>query len=124
MKDIGKAIECIGLKINQCMNSIEIDQMKFIEEVIERFDQSNAKIAKTPSDPNAKLSIKMINDNNDITGHVPYQQAVGSLLYIAQDTRPDIAFAVNDVSRFNNKHCEQHWNAVLRIIRYLKGTKN
>lgn len=43
---------------------------------------------------------------------------------MAQGTRPDIAFAVNDVSRFNSKHCTEHWEAVLRIIRYLVGTKN
>lgn len=124
MKDIGHATECIGLKINQFSEKIEVDQTKYIEEVIRRFNQVDEKVAKTPSDPNVKLSIKMVDEQNEITGRVPYQEAVGSLLYIAQGTRPDIAFAVNDVSRFNSKHCEQHWNAVLRIIRYLKGTKN
>ena len=53
---------------------------------------------------------------------IPYQEAVGSLLYLAQGTRPDIAFAVNDVSRFNNKHGKAHWAAVKRIFRYLRGT--
>lgn len=41
---------------------------------------------------------------------------------MAQSTRPDISFAVNDVSRFNNNHSAVHWAAVKRIFRYLKGT--
>lgn len=41
---------------------------------------------------------------------------------MTQGTRPDIAFAVNQASRFNLKHSEIHWQAVKRIFRYLKGT--
>ncbi|XP_044741904.1 secreted RxLR effector protein 161-like [Chrysoperla carnea] len=55
---------------------------------------------------------------------IPYQQAVGSLLYAAQSTRPDIAYAVSLVSRYNNDPGKPHWNAVKRIFRYLKGTIN
>lgn len=124
MKDIGHATECIGIKINQCGKVIEIDQIKYIEEIIKKFNQSDAKHSKTPSDPNTKLSVNMINEKNYITGHVPYQEAVGVLLYLAQGTRPDIAFAVIDVSRFNSRHSNEHWDAVLRIIRYLAGTKS
>lgn len=66
----------------------------------------------------------MVDDKTSLVGKVPYQEAVGSLLFIAQCTRPDISFAVNDVSRFNNNHGEIHWRAVKRIMRYLKGTAN
>lgn len=55
---------------------------------------------------------------------IPYQEAVGSLLYLAQATRPDISFAVNDVSRFNTNYSMAHWKAVERIFLYLKGTTN
>lgn len=65
----------------------------------------------------------MWSDENDAKG-VPYQELVGSLLYAAQITRPDISFAVNNVSRFNVQHATEHWNAVLRILRYLIGTKD
>lgn len=41
---------------------------------------------------------------------------------MGQGTLPDIAFAVNDVSRFNNKHGRAHWTAVKRIFRYIKGS--
>lgn len=43
-------------------------------------------------------------------------------MYLIQGTRPDIAFAVNDVSRFNSNYNMAHWQAVKRIFRYLRGT--
>lgn len=53
---------------------------------------------------------------------IPYQQAVGSLLFASQVSRPDINFAVNNVSRFCSNPGHAHWSAVKRILRYLKGT--
>lgn len=55
---------------------------------------------------------------------VPYREAVGSLLYVSQITRPDITFAVNLVSRYFKKPQKVHWNAVKRIFKYLKSTSN
>jgi hypothetical protein len=54
--------------------------------------------------------------------HIPYRQATGSLLHLACSTRPDIAAAVGVVCRINDNPGPQHWNAVKRILRYLKGT--
>lgn len=53
---------------------------------------------------------------------IPYQEAVGLLLYLVQGTRSDITFADNNVSRFNSNFGKSHWIAVKRIFRYLKGT--
>lgn len=91
-------------------------------EILERFGMSDCKPVGTPSDTSVKLSTKIVNDKIDLTGKIPYQEAVGSLLHLTWGTRPDIAFAVNDVSRFNAKHSSEHWQAVKRIMRYLKGT--
>jgi len=54
--------------------------------------------------------------------NVPYHEAVGSLMYASLGTHPDICFAVQSVSRFNNKPTLTHWEAVKQIFRYLKGT--
>lgn len=59
----------------------------------------------------------------EIMKNVPYQKAVGSLLFAAQVSRPDISFAVNCVSRFNNNPELMHWAAVKRILRYMKRIK-
>ena len=56
--------------------------------------------------------------------HVPYREAVGSLMYASLATHPDISYAVATVSRFSNNPGMPHWEAVRRIYRYLLGTKD
>ena len=53
-----------------------------------------------------------------------YQKAIGSLMWIARGTRPDIQYAVSQLSQHCNEPTIRHWNAVLRVLRYLKGTIN
>ena len=54
--------------------------------------------------------------------HVPYANAVGSLMYAMICTRPNIYFAIGIVSRFQSNPRLAHWKAIKRILRYLKGT--
>jgi hypothetical protein len=53
---------------------------------------------------------------------IPYLAAVGALMYLATSTRPDIAYAVGYLARFNSNPGIAHWNAVKHLLRYLKGT--
>jgi hypothetical protein len=55
---------------------------------------------------------------------LPYRAVVGSLIYLSTATRPDIAYAVQQLSRFLDCYSFVHWNAAIRVIRYLKGTRN
>lgn len=123
MKDMGTARQCVGLNILFSKEGISIDQSKYASEILEKYSMAESKPATTPSENGTQLSVKMI-ENEDVTGTVPYQAAVGSILYLAQGSRPDIAFAVNDVSRFNDRHGKEHWTAVKRIMRYIKQTVN
>lgn len=125
MKDMGQATNCIGLQITYEDKAISLDQSSYIKKILERFNMSDCKPCKSPSDTNQKLSLSMCANSEaeqQELQNIPYQEAVGSLLYLAQGTRPDIAFAVNDVSRFNSNFGKAHWTAVKRIFRYLKGT--
>ena len=56
--------------------------------------------------------------------HVPYKEAIRSLMYAAIGSRPDIAFAVSYLARFMQNPGTAHWEAVKRVIRYLKGMKD
>ncbi|GBN73731.1 hypothetical protein AVEN_50437-1 [Araneus ventricosus] len=70
----------------------------------------------TPMDTNKSVT-KSTNNMEDLT-RIPFQVAVGSLLYATQATRPDIGFAANLVCQFCNNPSRTHWTAVKRIKSY------
>ncbi|KAJ9544185.1 LOW QUALITY PROTEIN: hypothetical protein OSB04_023892 [Centaurea solstitialis] len=62
-------------------------------------------------------------DDEEVLGaEIPYLSAIGTLLYLAQCNRPDIAFLVNLLTRFSSAPTQRHWNGIKIIFRYLKGT--
>ena len=81
---------------------------------------SSCNTTSTPADPNIKLTKpseeKSINDK-------PYQQAIGSLMYLMLATRPDITAALTKLSQFATSYDITHWTALKRIFRYIKGTQ-
>ncbi|GJW24467.1 hypothetical protein Tco_0038278 [Tanacetum coccineum] len=56
--------------------------------------------------------------------NVPYASAVGSIMYAVRCTRPDVAFAQNITSQFQQNPGELHWTAVKNILKYLRNTKD
>ncbi|KAL0825275.1 hypothetical protein Bca101_048952 [Brassica carinata] len=63
-------------------------------------------------------------DDEDVLGpEMPYLSAIGALMYLATHTRPDIAFAVNLLSRFSSCPTQRHWNGIKHVLHYLQGTK-
>lgn len=119
MKDLGKASQCVGLNITRSQNMIMLDQEKYIKEILSRFNMSDCKTVKTP----VEVGLKFSENTEEEIFDCPYQQAIGSLLYVAQGTRPDISFIVNALSRYNKEPKSEHWAAVKRVLRYLQGTK-
>lgn len=89
------------------------------------FGMGDCKPVGTPIDPNQKISAELCPRNefeaSEMRG-IPYREAIGCLLYIAQVTRPDINYAVNLFSRYSENPGHQHWIGVKRILRYLKGS--
>ncbi|XP_063828471.1 uncharacterized protein LOC135077861 [Ostrinia nubilalis] len=75
----------------------------------------------TPMESGTKLVLPDINEEKP---ELPYQQLIGSLMYIAIGTRPDIAHTVSVLSQFNAHYGEVHWRAAKRVLRYLKASKD
>jgi len=64
-------------------------------------------------------------EGEEILGlEVPYLSAIGALMYLANSTRPNIAFAVNLLARHSAQPTQRHWTGVKNIFRYLNGTKD
>lgn len=125
MKDMGEASSVLGMKITRSEDSIKIDQAKYISDVLTRFGMNDCNPTATPMDYNQKLSATMSPKDDDgkrRMSEVPYMQAIGCLLFAAKISRPDICYAVNLLSRFGTNPGKPHWEAVKRVMRYLKGT--
>ena len=90
------------------------------EKMLEKYGILDAKSVSTPADPNVELCTD--DEVSKPVDSVMYQSMVGSLLYVAVATRPDISQAVGTVSKFNSSPSETHLAAVKRILHYLKGT--
>lgn len=106
---------------------ISLTQQKYINDLLSRFNMCDSKVVSTPMDLSLKInkqSCANIKDNSTKSKDVPYQQLIGSLLYLSTNTRPDISFSVSYLSQYNNNYGQMHWNAAKRVLRYLKGTKD
>ncbi|XP_074278345.1 secreted RxLR effector protein 161-like [Silene latifolia] len=56
--------------------------------------------------------------------NVPYASVVGSIIYAQVCTRPDIAYVVGVLGRYQNNPGTDHWKAAMKVLRYLQGTKD
>ena len=108
---------------------INMNQTRFIESILKRFGMENCKPTATPATSNLLDDCTEPNDGDSATSDrekeitFPYQEVVGSLLYLSTGTRPDISQAVAVLSRFMANHQQTNWKAAKRVLRYLKGTK-
>lgn len=111
----------VGLEIEQNISDgiVCIHQQMYINRLVNKFKMSDAKPLSVPAEPGILLSLP---ENTMCAKKQPYREAVGSLMFLATCSRPDISFAVNQVSRFYNNWQDEHWQAVKRIFRYLKLT--
>lgn len=82
---------------------------------------SEANPVSTPMDVGTQL-VKGEKTEDGSSSNLPYRELIGSLMYIAIGTRPDIAHSVSVLSQFNDCFDDSHWVAAKRVLRYLKGT--
>ena len=67
-----------------------------------------------------KDPLRPCEDNEEILGsEIPYLSAIGALMYLANCTRPDIAFSANLFARYSSAPTQRHWNGIKLVFRYL-----
>ena len=87
----------------------------------------NAKPVTTPLAAHFRLSYALCPQSDeevDYMSRVPYSSSMGSLMYAMVCSRPDLAYVVNEVSRYMEKPRKEHWKAVQWIMRYLSGSNS
>lgn len=126
MKDLGVLTRILGMEVTRWDDhTLSLTQMKYIEDVLERFKMTSCRSASTPMEPgmilSRRMSPKTAKERQD-AALFPYRELVGSLLYLSTHTRIDIAYTVSQLSRFMDSHGAAHHKAALHCLRYLKGT--
>jgi len=129
MKDLGQTKFCLGLQLEHIPLGIFVYQATYIQKILKKFNMDKAHPTKTPMvvqslDLN-KDPFRPRDEGEGILGpKVPYLSAIGALMYLANNTWPDIAFAVNLLARHNTIPTKRHWIGVKNILRYRNGTKD
>ena len=124
VKDMGELHYFLGVKVVRDKESgdVWIGQPAYATSVLQKYGMENVKAVNTPVDTSTKLM--KAKEDEECVDQQRYQSAVGSLLYLSSSTRPDITYAVSNVAKYSANPTKQHWIAVKRIFRYLKGTLN
>ncbi|GJU59039.1 retrotransposon protein, putative, ty1-copia subclass [Tanacetum coccineum] len=99
----------------------------YIDKILKKFSMQNSKKGFIPMEVKHDLSNEMCASSDEEKAYmkkVPYASAVGSIMYAVRCTRPDVAFAQNLVSRYQQNPGKLHWVAVKHILKYLRNTKD
>ena len=117
MKDLEEADVILNIKLHKNENGITVSQSHYVEKILSRFGFEDSRSSPTPYDP----SLKLRKNKGQGVEQLRYSQIVGSLMYLASATRPDISYVVSKLSRFNSNPGNDHWIALDRVMRYLRG---
>ncbi|GJT16659.1 retrotransposon protein, putative, ty1-copia subclass [Tanacetum coccineum] len=129
MKDLGEAAFILGIKIyrDRSKRLIGLGQNAYMDKILKRCRMDNSKRGYIPMQERLCLN-KTQGDSTPgevkWMQNVPYAVAVGSIMYAVRCTRPDVAFAQNITSYFQQNPGEPHWTAVKTILKYLRNTKD
>ncbi|KAL5824162.1 hypothetical protein ACOSQ3_020225 [Xanthoceras sorbifolium] len=129
MKDMGEASYVIGIKIHRdrFQGILGMSQETYINKVLERFRMKDCSPSVAPIVKGDRFNLNQCPKNDlerEQMKNIPYASAVGSLMYAQVCTRPDIAFVVGMLGRYQSNPGLDHWKAVKKVMRYLQGTKD
>ncbi|GJW63597.1 zinc finger, CCHC-type containing protein [Tanacetum coccineum] len=98
MKDMGEADVILGIRIKHESNRIAIYQSHYIENVLKKFNYFDCTLVSTLMDTSETL----MPNNGQAISQLEYSRVIGCLMYAMTCTRPDIAFAIGELSRYTS----------------------
>jgi len=118
-KDLGEAKVILGLEISRdkTLGTLKLSQGTYAGHVLEKFGMAKCDPIGTPLEGGLQLAKSEKSDES-----LPFREAVGRLMYLMVGTRPYLAFAVGKLSRFVSGYGKEHWAAVKRVLRYVRGS--
>jgi hypothetical protein len=106
MKDLGRTKFCLRLQLEHLHTGVLVHQCAYVKKILEKFNMDKAYLARTPVVVGAlekdKDPFRPKEEEEEVLGQeYPYLSAIGALMYLANNTRPGIAFVVNYLARHN-----------------------
>ncbi|ODM21132.1 hypothetical protein SI65_04185 [Aspergillus cristatus] len=122
MTDSGLVKKLLGIRFTWGKDrSIQLDQESYARQILDEFGMADCKPASTPIGPSVKLEAP----DSSLLGraeHKLFRRLIGRLIFLVIATRPDIAFAVNQLSQYLAEPRKVHLAAAKHVLRYVKGT--
>ena len=110
------------MRILKTEKGMTLPQENYTQSILEQFNLQHCKPNKTPEENNLKLE-KAQEDSVRVDSH-EFTSLLGSLLHLAKQTRPDIMWITNVLSRFMKHPIVELFNAGKRVLRYLHHTRS
>lgn len=104
MTDLGVVDVILGMKISRKSDGLVLSQSHYVKKVLKKFKKYDDSPVRTPIDVNLHLT----KNKGQGISQLEYSRIIGSLMYIMNCTRPDIAYSVNKLSRYTNNPREDH----------------
>ncbi|KAL0430287.1 UNVERIFIED_CONTAM: Retrovirus-related Pol polyprotein from transposon RE2 [Sesamum radiatum] len=118
IKDLGHAKYFLELELSRFQHGLHVSQSKFLHDILTDSGMLDCKTVSTPLPSGLHLSL----DSGSLLPHPDhYRRLVGRLFYLGF-TRPDISFAVQQLSQFLQHPRSTHWDAAMNVLLYLKGS--
>ena len=117
MQDFGEASAILGIKITRDLSkgTLTLSQSKYARNLLKRFGMEKCGGSQVPLSSTAsygKEQCPETDEDKKMMENVPYRQAIGSLMYLMVSTRPDLAYAIQILSRFGANPGPVHWKGV------------
>ena len=118
MKDLGKLKYFLGIEVAHSPAVLFLSQRKYALDLLTEAGMLGCKPIDTPMEQNHRLASA---EGNPYSNHEKYRRIMGRLVYLSV-TRPELSYAVHTLAQFLG--CPQvcHWEAAIRVLRYLKGS--
>lgn len=105
-------------------HSISISQKNYIEDIAVKFQVQNSKPCRIPIPLGIDFSaLKNDDEEDEESKDFPYRELIGSLMYAAIASRPDIAHAINKLAQYSSNPSRAHWKLAKRILQFLYHTR-
>lgn len=125
VKDLGLATKILNWTITRPepgKKTFHVSQPHKTQQFIDLMGMDRSNPAKTPQAKGHPIHARQ-DGEEQLPQHYPYAAALGTLRYLADCTRPDVAFITGALARHTKDPTLRHWQALQHVARYLKGTK-